>query len=269
MPTLQRDGFTSYYEDSGSGDALILICGLSADLQVWKFLVPELSKHARVVSLDNRGTGRSSAPDEPYTILQMADDVVALMDHLQIPAANILGWSMGGIIAQSLAVRHPERVKHLVLLGSFVVADGMLKNTITNWVNVRRSNMPYEQVARQVARWLYSPDLANDEVRYEGYIEAMVKNPYRQSVQGFIRQAEALVGYTAPAGLSDLRVPISIMVGEQDQLAPPYLSKQLHATFPHSTLHVLPGAHSGFVEHPAQYAETLIALLSGRNPNDA
>ncbi len=268
MPTLQRENFICYYEETGSGEPLILICGISADLQVWRFILPELSKCVRVISLDNRGAGRSSAPDEVYTIQQMADDVLALMDDLQIPSANIVGWSMGGIIAQSLALSHPERVKHLVLLGSFVAADGMLRNAIGNWVNIRRSDMPYEQVVRHVARLVYSPALANNEATYEAFIQAMLKNPYRQSLQGFVRQAEALIGYAAPTQLSDLQVPISILVGEHDQLAPPYLSEQLSAKFPHATLRVLPGAHSGFVEHPAQYAETLLALINRPSGND-
>jgi pimeloyl-ACP methyl ester carboxylesterase len=122
-----------------------------------------------------------------------------LIDHLQISSANILGWSMGGLIAQSLAMSHPERLKHLVLLGSFAAADGMLKNTITNWVNIRRSNMPYEQVVRHVAQLVYSPALANNEAAYEAYIQNMVKNPYRQPIQGFVRQAEGSIRHSFQA----------------------------------------------------------------------
>jgi pimeloyl-ACP methyl ester carboxylesterase len=132
VPEFQRNGYVSYYEEAGSGEPLVLICGLSADLTVWRLLLPELAKHFRVVSLDNRGAGRSSAPDEPYTIQGMADDAIALLDHLQIAAANVLGWSMGGVIAQSIALARPEMVKRLVLLGSFAPPDGMFKNAIRN-----------------------------------------------------------------------------------------------------------------------------------------
>ncbi len=261
MPTLQRGDFTSYYEDAGYGEPLVLICGISADLQTWRFLVPELSKHFRVIAIDNRGAGRSSAPDEPYTIQEMANDVLALLVHLDIASANVVGWSMGGVIAQSLALTHPEKVKHLVLLGSFLAPDCMLKNTITNWVNIRRSNMPYEQVVRHIARLVYSPALANNTSTYEAYIQAMVSNPYRQTVQGFVRQAEALVGYPEPTQLTTLQVPTSVLVGEHDQLAPPYLSEQLAASIPSSTFCVLQGAHAGFVEYPDLYTQTLLRLL--------
>ena len=137
----------------------------------------------------------------------------------------------------------------------------MLKNAITNWVNIRRSNMPYEQVVRYAARLVYSPALADNEPAYEAFVQAMVNNPFRQSIQGFLRQAEALIGHTVPDKLSTLQVPVSVLVGEYDQLAPPYLSEQLAALLPRSSLRVLPGAHAGFVEHPALYAQTLLALL--------
>ena len=261
MPIFQRDDFSTYYEETGAGEPLVLLCGISADLQAWRFMLPELGKRFRVISVDNRGAGRSSAPDAPYTIAQMADDVLALLEHLQIPSANVLGWSMGGLIAQTVAAKHPDKVKHLLLLASGVAPDGMLKNLINNWVNIRRSDMPYEQVMRHVARLVYSPALANNEAAYEGVIQAMVKNPYRQSLHGFVRQAEALVGYTPAEGVTSLRMPISILVGEHDQLTPPYLSEQLAEVFPHARLQRLPGAHSGFVEYPAQYAKAVIEAI--------
>jgi 3-oxoadipate enol-lactonase len=263
MPIFKRDDFSTYYEEVGSGEPLVLLCGISADLQVWRFMLSELAKRFRVISVDNRGAGRSSAPDAPYTLQQMADDVLALLEHLQIPSANILGWSMGGLIAQLLAASHPGKVKHLVLLASGVAPDGMLKNLITNWVNIRRSNMPYEQVVHHVARLVYSPALANNEAAYEAYVQAMLKSPYRQSIHGFVRQAEALVGYAQPEEIASLRMPISILVGEHDQLTPPYLSEQLAKVFAHARLQRLPGAHSGFVEYPAQYAQAVVEAIDG------
>jgi 3-oxoadipate enol-lactonase len=191
----------------------------------------------------------------------MAADVIALLDHLQIPAANILGWSMGGLIAQSLALSHPDRVKHLLLLGAFAEADGLLRIAIKNWVNIRQSNMSYEQVVRHVSRWIYSPALASNDAAYEAYVQTMINNPYRQMLHGFVRQAEALVGYKASRQLAELRMPISVLVGEHDQLAPPYLSEQLASQIPGSKLLVLPGAHCGFLEYPKQYNQAIVELM--------
>ncbi len=91
MPTFTRNGFSTYYEDSGAGDPVVFICGLSTDLQFWRFQVPELSKTYRVITFDNRGAGRTDAPDEPYTIVQMANDLDALLGYLAIESASVVG----------------------------------------------------------------------------------------------------------------------------------------------------------------------------------
>lgn len=266
MPTFTRNGFSTYYEESGSGEPVVFICGLSADLQVWRFQVPELARRYRVITFDNRGAGRSDAPDEPYAIAQMADDLDALLDHLGVKRASVVGWSMGGMIAQTLARSSPERVRQLVLLGAFVAPDGYLKAAVSNWVNMRRT-MPFELVARHVARMVLSPALANNSNAYEAFIQVMLDNPYRQPTHGFLRQAEVLLadefdGRPWPDG-----IPVTLMVGEHDQLTPPYLSEQLAASIPGATMQVLPGAHSGFVEQPERWTAAIASALAA--PRDA
>ena len=262
MPVFQRDSFSTYFEDNGSGDALVLVCGLSADLQVWRFQVAELSKTFRVICYDNRGAGRSAAPDEPYTIGQMAGDLAALLDHLNVRKARILGWSMGGVIAQSYALARPDRVEQLLLLGTFPAPDGYLHAAISNWVNMRRSNMPYEHTVRHLARMVYSPALAKNPKAYEAFIQVMLSNPYRQTDHGFFRQAEALLSYKQPPNLGQITIRTVVLVGEHDQLTPKYMSEELAAVIPGSTLQVLPGAHSGFIEYPDQYNRKLLDILS-------
>jgi 3-oxoadipate enol-lactonase len=264
MPIFTTDGFSTYYEDIGSGDPIVFVCGLSADLQVWRFQALDLSRTHRVITYDNRGAGRTDAPDAPYAIAQMADDLDALLDHLDIERATIAGWSMGGVIAQSLAIAHPRRVGRLLLLGSFVAPDGYLRAAISNWVNVRRSNLSDEQAVRHAARLVYSPALANNARAYEAYLHVMLSNPYRQTDHGFFRQAAALLGYSAPERLSQLAAfPTTVLVGEDDQLTPPYLSKQLVERIPGARLHVLPAAHSGFVERPEDWTAAIRNALQG------
>jgi pimeloyl-ACP methyl ester carboxylesterase len=264
MPTLQRGNFTAYYEDTGSGDPLVLICGISADLTVWNSMLPELSTRYRVITFDNRGAGRSSAPDEPYSMQLMADDLNALLDHLQIASTYLLGWSMGGLIAQTFAASHPRRIKHLVLLGTMLAPDGMFKNSITNWLNVRHSNMSPEQMARYLARTVCSPEQADNTQMYDAGIQAMVNNPDPQSLHGFERQAEALLRYTELPEIAEIRMPVSVMVGEHDQLVPPYLSKRLATKLTAGEVRILPGAHAGFVEHPTEYVRAIAEAFTLR-----
>lgn len=260
MARFHHLGTEVYYEDQGSGPALVLICGISADLNNWVPVLPMLTDHYRVITLDNRGVGRTGVPDAPFSIETMADDVRALLDALAVPDAIVVGWSMGGVIAQSLALRHPQRVSRLVLIGSFVEPDGLVREAIGTWVAIRRSDMPFEQVARYIARWVYGPDLAASPERYEKYVQGIIRNPYRQSTEGFVKQAQALLGYRAPE--DNPRVPVHVMVGEHDQLTPRYLSEQLQSRYDQATLQVLPGAHAGFIEFPRAYADALLTVLA-------
>ena len=115
MATATVDSIELYYEEHGRGDPLLLIMGLAADSTAWMFQVPDFAERHRTITFDNRGVGRSSKPAGPYTIHQMADDAAGLLDALRIARAHVLGVSMGGMIAQELALRHPERVRGLVL----------------------------------------------------------------------------------------------------------------------------------------------------------
>lgn len=263
MPMFHRHDHSTYYEIVGTGEPLVFVCGLSADLQVWRFQIHELSRSHQVIVFDNRGAGRSSAPDEPYTIAQMAEDLGALLDHLGLPAVHLLGWSMGGVIAQSFALAHPSRVRRLLLLNSFAEPDGLLREAISNWMNVRCANVSDEQVARYAARLVFSPDLLDSAAALESIVQNMLANPHRQSLHGFLRQADALLDYVAPPDLHLLGGCAAVLTARHDRLTPPYLSEALAARLPGASLHVLPGAHSGFVEHPGAYNKAILGALSG------
>jgi len=104
-----------YYEEQGSGDPLLLIMGLAADSRAWLFQVPDFARRYRTITFDNRGVGRSSKPAGPYTIHEMADDAAGLLETFDIARAHVVGVSMGGMIAQELALRHPRRIVQLLL----------------------------------------------------------------------------------------------------------------------------------------------------------
>src|SRR5215218_2271434 len=116
MPRVQVGDIQINYEERGAGEPLLLIMGFGGSLAGWR---PEfldgLARSFRVIAFDNRGTGLSDKPEGSTTVAQMADDGVGLLDALDIPRAHVMGISMGGMIAQELALRHPERVVGLVL----------------------------------------------------------------------------------------------------------------------------------------------------------
>ncbi|HEY2090516.1 MAG TPA: alpha/beta hydrolase, partial [Thermoanaerobaculia bacterium] len=110
-----RDGVRLAYEELGAGDALVFVHGLAYDRRGWGPLPRLLAEDFRVVLVDNRGVGDSDAPPGPYSVSEMADDVIAVLDAAGIDRANVFGVSLGGFITEELALSYPERVRKIVL----------------------------------------------------------------------------------------------------------------------------------------------------------
>jgi len=107
-----------YYEEYGQGQPLIMVLGLGQDIATWEFQIGEISKHVRLIVFDNRDSGQSSRCKQNYTTESMAQDILSLMDHLGIEIAHLLGTSMGGMIAQHVALMAPGRLNSLILAGT-------------------------------------------------------------------------------------------------------------------------------------------------------
>ncbi len=261
MPTAPVRDIITYYEEAGNGDPLVLIMGLGGDMQAWAFQMRDLSKHFRVIAFDNRGAGRTSAPDRPCSIAGMAEDTLALMDHLGIGKAHVLGFSMGGYIAQELALAHPERVDKLILLATAPGIDGYGRNLVRSWMDVRRSNLSREQIVRLTAAWLYGPELMDDPARFERSIQNSLNNPYAQQDHAFIRQAQAVLAFDAADRLGKLAQQTLVVCGKDDILVPARNSRKLAGLIPNAKLVELPGGHVGCIEYPAEYNAAFLEFL--------
>ncbi len=124
MPDAKIGDIQIHYEEYGEGPPLIMILGLGQDTATWKFQVSYFSEHFRLILLDNRDSGKSSSSPETYTTETMAGDILGLMDHLGMARAHLLGTSMGGMIAQQVALMAPERVISLVLASTTSWGEG-------------------------------------------------------------------------------------------------------------------------------------------------
>ena len=261
MPYVPTRDITTYYDEAGSGAPLVLVMGLSGDLQGWALTAPALARHFRVITYDNRGAGRTSAPDRPYSIAGMADDLAALLDALNIQKAHILGFSMGGYIAQEFALKYPGRVDRLILLSTAPGIDGYGRAVLGSWVDIQRSNMSREQVVRTRAPYLYTAALLDDDERSERSIQNSVSNPHAQQDHAFIRQAQAILGFDATARLGNLKADTLVLTGKDDILVPPRNSEKLNKLIPGSKLKVLDGAHLGCIEYPNEYNAAILEFL--------
>ena len=253
-----------FYTEAGHGEPLILIMGFGGDHQAWAFQVPALAQRYRVITFDNRGAGQSDAPDQPYTIRAMAEDVRGLLDTLDIERAHVLGVSMGGMIAQELALDHPRRVRSLQLGCTLARPDAYMRALIGGWREVR-THLDREATLRILAVWLFAPQTYQERPEFvEMVIQSALANPWPQTVTGFLRQSDAIAGHDTLARLGAIGCPTLVSVAEDDILVPPRFSRELAAQIPGAKLQVVSGAgHVFFWERADVFNQICLDFLDG------
>jgi len=140
-----------FYVDAGAGEPLVLVMGFGGDHLAWGLQLPAFAARFRVIAFDNRGVGQTDAPDIPYSIAMMADDTVGLIDALGIDRAHVCGVSMGGMIAQEIALRHPARVRTLALHATLARPDAYMHELSAVWRELR-PKLGREEWLRTIAR---------------------------------------------------------------------------------------------------------------------
>ena len=243
-----------YYVEAGAGEPLLLIMGFGGDHTAWAFQHGAFAARYRVIAFDNRGAGQTSAPDQPYTTAMMAADALGLMDALGIDRAHVIGVSMGGMIAQELALAHPERVRSLHLGCTFARPDAYMLALNAAWRDMR-IGLGRDQTLRTLALWLFAPTTyAERPDLVEMLLQNALANPYPQSVAGFLRQGEAIAAHDAIDRLEAIRCPTLVSVAENDILVPPRFSRDLARRIPGAELRVISAAgHCYFLEQPEAF----------------
>ncbi|HCV00648.1 MAG TPA: hypothetical protein DGL25_05550 [Dehalococcoidia bacterium] len=267
MPHVQLRDIVAYYEEAGSGSPpLLLIAGLGGHSGLWSLQLRSFSLSRRAIAFDNRGSGRSSAPDKPYSIANMADDACQLLDMLDVERASVAGYGMGGSIALELAAEHSDRVENLVLIGATARPSGRHRLVTEGWTAARRSSLSREQSFALTAPWLYTSELLADPSRRSQAIESGTKHPYPAQDHAYLRQGQAFLGYDATSKLSAIEQPSLVLVGEEDILVDAADAAGLAEALPNGLLRQLPGAHAGLVEHPQAYSAAIGEFLNAPVP---
>jgi 3-oxoadipate enol-lactonase len=238
MAYVQSSGTKLYWEEEGSGEPILMIMGLSFTLDMWFRVRPALSKRYRLIMFDNRGVGRSEIPRGPYTMRQMADDAVAVMRAAGISSAWVMGVSMGGMIAQELAFRHPRFVRAL-LLGC--TSGGALGSKLPDISRI--STGIGSAKTREEREWLIAPMLYADSTPKDRIAQDMeVRFRHPQSPAGFLSQLAAILTWSSYRRLSEIQVPTLVLHGDQDRLVPMENGLRVARRIPHSRFVTVPGA---------------------------
>jgi pimeloyl-ACP methyl ester carboxylesterase len=260
MPVLKVNGIDLYYEVHGKGDPLLLIMGYGSNSGHWFVILPRLAAHFQTIIFDNRGTGRSGKPEIPYTADMMVGDPVGLMDALGIEAAHIFGISMGGMIAQEIALRHPSCVKKLVLGctscgGSHAV--GSTPESKAFLFDPERAKLSDEERARSTVPWLWNQDFIDQHPEsVEHYVK--ITTQYPTPISGYLNQANFILAHDAFDRLPDIKVPTLVVTGKQDRLIPYENSSILASRIPGAELVMFEQAGHGFISDTSEESSAKI-----------
>ena len=258
MPKVKVNDIQLYYEMRGQGEPLVLIMGLGANTHGWDMQIPTFSREFQVVAFDNRGSGRSDTPPTRYTIRLFAEDTAGLMDALSIASAHVYGQSMGGLIAQELALSYPQRVQTLVL-GSTSCGGRQAVAALPEHLVLMASlnTLSPEEAAEKGLPLMYSDEFIARK-RQELIAWSLAEAELRPPPDAFGRQVQAAVRHKAYDRLPQIRCPTLIISGSEDKIVPAENSRILAERIPNAELVVLPKAGHGYLVECAEESNAIV-----------
>jgi 3-oxoadipate enol-lactonase len=250
---------TVHYDISGAGPWLVLSHSLATTLDMWQPQVQRLAQHFTVLRYDTRGHGQTSAPSAPYTLDQLADDAVDLMQHLGIAQAHWLGLSMGGMIGQTVALRHPQRLDKVVLADTTGQVPPAGAQLWADRVRTARTEGMQALVQPTLSRWFTDPYRAAQPDLMARIGEMISRTP----VEGYAGCCAAIAATNTLSELARVRSSALVIVGDQDQATPPSAAKALAEHWPGAQLVVLPGAaHLANIEQAEAFNAAVLKFLT-------
>lgn len=251
-----------YCEDSGGrGEAVLLAHAIGCDRRMWEDLVPALSARHRVLAIDARGHGRSPLPKRPWSLEDMADDAARLLDRLEIERAHWVGLSMGGMVGQAFALRHPARLAKLVLANT---TSSYGPEGRPNWDNRIRlvSEGGLAAIRDMVAARYFAPDFI---AAHPAVVGRIMTRFMETPAEGYLGCCEAIRELDYAAALPRIAAPTLVVAGELDPGTPVSMARAMAEGIPGARLAVVPGAsHLSVVEKPAEFAALVAGFLAAR-----
>lgn len=263
---ITANGTSMNYQIAGDGDWLVLIHGAGDNLQAWYNQVPAFSKQYKVLTYDTRGHGQTDVTEREYTTGTWADDLHALLIALGVRRASVLGYSLGGMIAVTLAAEHPEMVDALVLAGVAGAALGL--GDRQTWEQLRKTQIELLEREGMAGIFKERTDAVTSTMFSPGFVE---KNPtvidkYRQVLpatraEGYRKVLESMGRRGCPVDYPKITCPALIIVGAYDLWSGPEAGKVLQQRIPGSELVILPTGHACQIERSGEFNEAVLSFL--------
>lgn len=261
MPTVRVGDADIFFQVTGNGDPLLLVAGFGCDHLIWARIAQTLAQQYRVVVFDHRGIGRSMGPVEGLSLRTLAEDAAGLLRAIGIGAAHVAGHSMGGMVAQEIAIAEPTMVSSLMLFSSCASLDARGRAIIESWGHLPQRVDP-EAAARLVLPWLYTNAFFATPGAVDDLVSLMLANPYPPSAQAILAQSRAIQAADMTERLAQIAAPTLVLVGREDILTPVDYSEQLVSAIRSAELEVLDGTgHGLLVESPDLVASAMRVFL--------
>jgi len=266
MPQANVNGVKLYYKTHGQGEAMVLIPGMGAGHTSWFRQLPAFKEHFRVITFDPRSIGRSERPELPYEFKALVDDVVGLMDHLGIERAHVLGQSLGGLVAQEVAIDYPDRVLKLVLVSSTVAGGDAnpinpalmealgytegttevdfskldTRRTMNTLIGMSFNKLLYRKAMQLLSRFFVKPEMFD----------------------GLSDHLRAISGHSTADRPHLIKARTLVTTGAEDRIVFPWASEMLAARIPNAKLVMVKGASHGFnVEMASRLNREIVDFL--------
>jgi pimeloyl-ACP methyl ester carboxylesterase len=262
MPLAKLDGININYKVDGQGEPVVMIMGFGAPGSMGRSQIPFFKKYCRVITFDNRGVGKSEKPQGPYSTKMMADDTVKLMEHLGIEKAYVIGTSMGGMIAQEVAISYPKKVRKLVLACTYACQDETSGDTeeLAKLWKQKQQHAPSAMVGLSFNKPLYkyaSGAFARISMKFSGAADMV----------GFAGQREACRKHNALERLPLITAPTLVIVGTKDRIIKPVSSEVIAGKIQNARLvKIEGGSHCFFIEMKNVFNREILNFLKKDTP---
>ena len=266
MPLAEVAGRKVYYELHGeaAGEPLVLLSSMGGSCKGWLALqVPEFAPTRRVLIFESRGVGKSEDPGDAFGTADLADDAADLLEALGIERADVLGLFMGGMVAQELALRHPARVRRLVLVGTYARPDAKRRLLLEKWRAMARDGTSPEVFVRERLLWTLQDETLEQSDLVEAMSRSFPEGRLPSSPDLFVRQCDACLAHDTAARLREITQPTLVVCGRQDHLTPAKFHRELSDEIPDAHLVTLAdGAHLVMAESAERFNHTVLQFLA-------
>lgn len=268
MPHADLNGFQIHYDVHGDGDPLICVHGLGCDRRAWALQIQPFAEQYRSVFFDNRDVGQSSLATEGYSTADMAQDVLALADHLELETFHLLGISLGGMVSQQVALAAPERVRTLTLAVTHggVQKAGRLRGHL---LGAYARHLPLEDRVDNLLYLCYTEAFFENDELFEFMRTALLENPYPQPPEAFARQAAAGAHHDVRDRLAGLTMPVHVIGAERDLMIPVWKSTELASLVPDAKLTIIDGQGHGVMWEAADKFNAAVTEFLATTPSEA